>query len=206
MINKVDIKIVIITILAFVILGMKLFPGDNGDAKIIKVGGKKYQVVKTIVDTQYVNTNKILYRDGKTIYKEKPIFINLPADIDTLKILKDYYSKVVYNDTLKLDNNLGVITIKDTLYKNSILNRRWETNINKVVVKETNIVTELPKYQLLIGGNGGVTTTNNVFIGPSIMLKTKKDTYINVSVGVGFDKLMVYQVGIHKPLKFKLWP
>jgi hypothetical protein len=185
---------------------MKLFPGNNDDPKTIKVGGKKYQVVKTIVDTQYVKTNKIVYRDGKTIYKEKPIFINLPTDIDTLKILKDYYSKVVYNDTLKLDNNLGVITIKDTLYKNSILNRRWEANINKVVVKQTNIVTELPKYQLLIGGNGGVTTTNNVFIGPSIMLKTKKDTYINVSVGVGFDKLMVYQVGIHKPLKFKLWP
>ena len=63
----------------------------------------------------------------------------------------------------------------------------------------------MPKTQLYIGGVAGVLTIKNGFIGPSIMLKTKKDTYINVNVGFGMDKMMVYQVGIHKPLNFKLW-
>ena len=78
--------------------------------------------------------------------------------------------------------------------------------ISKISIKQTDIVEELPKNQLLIGGTGVVLNINNAYIGPSLMLKTKKDTYINVSVGVGFNKTMVYQVGIHKPIKFKLWP
>ena len=53
MINKVDIKIVIITILAFVILGMKLFPGENDDNKIIKVGGKK--ITETMTDATFAS-------------------------------------------------------------------------------------------------------------------------------------------------------
>jgi len=206
MTKNVDIKIILIFILGFIILGMKIFSGNDGDKKIIKVNGKKYQVVKTIVDTQYVNTTKTVYKQGKTIYKEKPIYINVPSDVDTNQILKDYYSKVFYSDTLKLDENLGTITIKDTIYKNSIQNRQWIAKVNKLSIKQTDIVEELPKNQLLIGGTGGVLTINNAYIGPSLMLKTKKDTYINVSVGVGFNKMMVYQVGVHKPIKFKLWP
>jgi hypothetical protein len=205
MTKNTDIKVIIIFILAFVILGMKLFSSNDGDKKIVKIGGKKYQVVKTIVDTQYVNTTKVVYKEGKTIYKEKPIYVNVPSDVDTTKILKDYYSKVFYSDTLKLDENLGSITIKDTVYMNSIHNRKWVAKINKVTINKTNIVEELPKTQLYIGGVAGVLTIKNGFIGPSIMLKTKKDTYINVNVGFGMDKMMVYQVGIHKPLNFKLW-
>jgi hypothetical protein len=206
MTKTIDIKTIIIFILGFIILGMNLFTSNDGDKKIIKVNGRKYQVVKTIVDTQYVNTTKIVYKQGKTIYKEKPVYVNVPGDVDTSEILKDYYSKVFYSDTLKLDENLGTITVKDTIYKNSIYNRQWTANVNKISIKQTDIVEELPKNQLLIGGTGVVLNINNAYIGPSLMLKTKKDTYINVSVGVGFNKTMVYQVGIHKPIKFKLWP
>jgi len=205
MTKNIDIKVIIIVILSFIILSLKIFSSNNGDKKIIKVGGKNYQVVKTIVDTQYVNVVKTVYKDGKIIYKEKPIYVDIPVDVDTLNILKDYYSKVYYSDTFILDKNLGSITIKDTIYKNSILNRKYVANVNKITIKQTDIVEELPKNQLLIGGSAGILTINNGFIGPSIMLKTKKETYINVNVGVGMDKMMVYQVGVHKPLKFKLW-
>lgn len=205
MTKNIDIKVIIIVILSFIILSLKIFSSNNGDKKIIKVGGKNYQVVKTIVDTQYVNVVKTVYKDGKIIYKEKPIYVDIPVDVDTLNILKDYYSKVFYSDTFILDENLGSISIKDTIYKNSILNRKYVANVNKITIKQTDIVEELPKNQLLIGGSAGILTINNGFIGPSIMLKTKKETYINVNVGVGMDKMMVYQVGVHKPLKFKLW-
>lgn len=206
MTKKIDIKLIIIFIMGFIILGLNLFSNNDGDKKIIKVAGKKYQVVKTIIDTQYVKTTKILYKNGKTIYREKPIYIDIPNDIDTTEIIKDYYSKVFYDDTFILDDNLGVIVVKDTICKNSIYSRKWIANVNKISIKQTDIVEELPKNQLLVGGVSGILSIENGYIGPSIMLKTKKDTYINVSVGAGFNKLMVYQVGIHKPIKFKLWP
>lgn len=205
MTKNIDIKVIIIVILSFIILSLKIFSSNDGDKKIIKVAGKKYQVVKTIIDTQYVKTTKILYKNGKIIYKEKPIYVKVPGDVDTSEIIKNYYSKVFYDDTFILDDNLGFIMVKDTVYKNSIYTRKWVANVNKITIKQTDIVEELPKNQLLIGGSAGILTINNGFIGPSIMLKTKKETYINVNVGVGMDKMMVYQVGVHKPLKFKLW-
>ena len=112
MTKKIDIKLIIIFIMGFIILGLNLFSNNDGDKKIIKVAGKKYQVVKTIIDTQYVKTTKILYKNGKTIYREKPIYIDIPNDIDTTEIIKDYYSKVFYDDTFILDDNLGALWLK----------------------------------------------------------------------------------------------
>ena len=47
-----------------------------------------------------------------TKYKNDTIVINTP--IDTLEILKDYYSKNVYIDEIILDS-LGIVTITDTI-------------------------------------------------------------------------------------------
>ena len=52
----------------------------------------------------------------------------IPTDIDTLSILKDYYSKYFYTDTLDLDS-LGNIVINDTISKNQIIFREINPNI-----------------------------------------------------------------------------
>ena len=53
-----------------------------------------------------------------TEYQSDTVLINAP--IDTLEILKDFYSKNVYVDEIILDS-LGKITITDTITQNIIL-------------------------------------------------------------------------------------
>src|SRR6056300_104129 len=48
----------------------------------------------------------------------------IPRDIDTVAILKDYYARYFYTDTLTLDT-LGYVVLNDTITKNSILNRSF---------------------------------------------------------------------------------
>ena len=50
------------------------------------------------------------------------------APIDTLSILKDYYAKYFYTDTIKVDS-LGFIVINDTVTRNLISKRDVQSNI-----------------------------------------------------------------------------
>ena len=52
----------------------------------------------------------------------------IPSDIDTMMILKDYYAKYSYTDTLTLDT-LGFLVLNDTITMNSILSRSFVSNI-----------------------------------------------------------------------------
>ena len=61
-----------------------------------------------------------------TEFKTDTIRINIP--IDTLEILKDYYSKKVYVDKVLLDS-LGTVTITDTITQNYIFSRNVISNI-----------------------------------------------------------------------------
>ena len=203
MINKYKHIIItaIITSLIFVmIFGFKSC-NNNTDGKTVFVNGKPYKLIKHVSDTQYVNVYKSVYRDGETIYKDTTIYVDVPTNVDTNEILKNYYSKVVYSDTLKLDDKLGYVYVKDTIFKNNILNRKWVSSVNKTIIKDSFFLVELPKREFFIGG--GVTFNKTLYIGPSIMFKTKKENIYNVNVGLGLDKSVTYEIGFVKKLKFK---
>ena len=200
-ISYIDLKLVVIIGLIITIFYLRSCDTDNIDTTV-KVDGKKYQVIKHKVDTVYVPTVQTVYKKGDTIYKEKPIYIELPPRIDTLEVVKDYYSKVVYKDTLTLDDGLGYITLTDTLYQNKILGREWNSHVNKVVIKDVTIVKELPKNQIYLGGQLGLNNqTGFTSIGPSVLIKTKKDKIFSVGVGLGLNNKIYYQGGIY----IKLW-
>ena len=203
MINYRNLLIYLIPILIFILFLVHNCSKNNViDGNVVTVNGKKYQSIKTIIDTQYITKNQVVYKEGKTIFRDKPIYVEIPSNIDTVKILKDFYSKVVYKDTLKLQDKLGFITINDTIYKNGILNRVWNANIKQLIVNKTEIVKELPKNKISVGGIGGV-VMNKPYIGPSILFSSKKDVVYGVSIGFGFNNLNIYQVSIHKTLNFK---
>lgn len=202
-----DLKTLLIVGLIIVILMMRMCDGGNeNDKKIVKIDGKKYEVVKHTLDTVIVPVKQTVYKEGKTIYKEVPIYVQYPPDIkiDTAQILKEFYSKVVYKDTLKLKDSLGFITITDTITKNSILNRLIDANINKTTIKETLIVKELPNNQVYIGGVAGFDKTNIVnFLGPNFILKTKKDKMYSLGVGYGLNNNLSIQAGMYWKISFK---
>lgn len=99
----------------------------------------------TIINVKYDTTWKIKI-EKTPVYTPGPIKI-LPGDthylpVDTLAILKDYYKKVYYNDTLFIDS-FGYIVYHDLVTENKIAKRQKELNykipvLTKTIEKEIN--------------------------------------------------------------------
>jgi hypothetical protein len=197
--NKIDFKTITIIILIIVILLLRMCQPHNDDTgKHIKVDGKTYQVLKHTVDTIYVPVTKTVFKKGETIFKEKTIYVNIPNKIDTLSIIKNYYSQNIYKDTLKMGDSLGYVSIVDTIFNNKIESRTWDSHINKMVIKETTIVKDLPKIRLYLGGN--ISITDKYFIHtliPTILIKTKKEKIYSIGVGIDTKRNIYYQGGFY---------
>ncbi len=204
--RKIDFKSMIIIVLVIILLLTKMcsFDGNKPKSNTIKVDGKKYTLVKHIVDTTYKTINKIVYKPGNVIYKVKPIYVEIPQDVDTLSILKDYYAKYEYIDTLKLTDSLGYITITDTIFKNKILDRVYNSHVNKITITDTKYILEPPKRELFLGGVLGFDKVDIInYAAPTIMLKDKKDKIYSIGVGYNSNKTISIQGGLYWKLKFK---
>ena len=204
--EKIDLKTLLIFVLLIVILFMRMCQGPSSqkDPKVIKIDGKKYTVVKHEVDTIIQKVEKTVYKDGKTIYVERPIYVNVPPNVDTNYILRNYYSKLVYIDTLKVNDTMGYIVVKDTIFKNKILNRVWDSYLNKFTVREILYVEQLPKVQVFLGGNIGFDNVNIInYAGPTVLVKDKKDKLYSLGVGYSGNKAISVQGGMYWKIKLK---
>lgn len=153
--------------------------------KIISVDGKKYELVKHTIDTVEVIKTKVVTKRGRNIYHERIKEVRIPAKIDTLAVIRAYYSKNIYKDTLYLPDNLGTVSLIDTISKNRIQGRTFSAKVKQRIVTETTIVKELPRTQLYYGISGGFNKTDilsNVAAG--FLLKTKSDQIYQLGIGV----------------------
>jgi len=206
LLKKLDFKTLLILGLVVVVILMRIFDGKPEPKKgdIVKVDGKKYEVLKHDIDTEYVKVTQTVVKQGKDIVHDVPVYVNVPVNVDTNAILKDYYAKYCVKDTLRLIDSLGWVSIKDTVFKNKIVNRVWNSNIHKMIVKETLIVKELPKNQVYFGGVMGFDKANIInFAGPSAMLKTKTDKVYTLGVGYSNAKTIAVQGGMYWKIKLK---
>lgn len=78
-----------------------------------------------------------------------PIVIRttIPVDVDTAGIIRDYYNRLVYDDTLQLPNNIGYVSTRDTIFNNRIAGRTYDYNITIPKIKYNN--------ELMISGDIG---------------------------------------------------
>ena len=109
----------------------------------------------------------------------------IPSDIDTMLILKDYYAKYSYTDTLTLDT-LGFLVLNDTITMNSILSRSFVSNIK---IPTTTITKEiyLNKREFYWGlGLQGQTDQLN-YLGGELMYKNKQKNMLGLGLGVNQD-------------------
>jgi hypothetical protein len=162
-------------------------PGGVMPGKTIRIEGKKYEVIKHDIDTIDIVKTKIVTKKGEDIYHETIVEkeVIIPAVIDTLALLKDYYSKVLYKDVLVLPDSLGTVDVTDTISQNKILGRTFNANVKQRVIKETTIVKELPKTKVFFGVEGGFNKPDFVsHVGMGLLLNTKKDKIYNLGVGV----------------------
>lgn len=148
---------------------------------VLNINGKKYEVIKHEIDTFYETKTETKYKQGKDIVHEVEVIKEIPANVDTASILKDYYSRVFYSDTFKLKDTLGYITINDTISKNRVVARKYHSNINVPIIKETLYLKEL-NNTLFVGPS--LQLGGNVSLGGDLHLKTKKDMLFGFGMGV----------------------
>jgi hypothetical protein len=171
-------------IIAFLLI--LLFRSECGKPKVkdvIKVNGQKVKVIEHTIDTQYVPV-KVKGRTD-TLIEDTTIYVEVPVmDTNAMrKYLEDYYTKKVFNDTFRI--NYGKIYVQDTVQMNKIIGRTFGADLLVPVVKEYLTVEKLPKTELYLGVRTDWQKNGTfVGIGPSLLLKTKRQRIYGVGVNL----------------------
>jgi hypothetical protein len=179
-------NIVIAALIIFVLLEW-FNPGGVMPGKKVFIAGKAYEVIKHEIDTVDIVKTKVVTKKGEDIYHETIVEkeVIIPAVIDTMALLKDYYSKVLYKDVLVLPDSLGTVAVTDTISQNRILGRTFNANVKQRTIKETTIVKELPKTKVFYGLEGGFNKADFVSsVGAGVLINTKKDKIYQLGLGV----------------------
>jgi hypothetical protein len=172
--------IVILTILLFLVI---LNPGGhlpNRNIEVLRIDSIPF----TVHDT--------LYMDSLVeVEVEVPIEIEVPREVivtqsvDTSEILKIFYVKNIKKDVLTLPNNVGTLTLIDTISQNKIVGRYFESKIKKQIVKDTLRLPEEKKNKVYFGVNTQVDRPNLINgLGMGLLYQTKEDKIFKVGVGV----------------------
>ena len=155
----------------------------NGDKKpIIK------EVIKEIPSEVVHDTipeEVLVYVEGEDIYHDTIIYVPTLIQVDTAEILKSFYTKNTFLDTLKLNNNQGFVYLSDSVSQNNIISRKWSANIKPKIVREQ--LPEPPKVrnQVYFGLNGTWTEKDWMnSVGTSVLLKTKDEKIFQLGIGV----------------------
>ena len=160
---------------------------SNGVGKTMLVDGKKYEVIKEIHDTTEVTKVKTLWKKGQDIFHETILHdtaVKL-VNVDTAALLRDYFAKNIYKDTLRLPDSLGFVFLIDTITKNKIEGRKFTANVKQRVITNTTIVKELPKTKVFYGIEGGFNKADFISsVGMGLLINTKSDRIFNLGLGV----------------------
>ena len=182
-----NLKNIAIAVLVIIVLLEYFNPGGKMPGRTVRIDGKKYEVIKHDIDTFEVVKTKVVTKKGSDIYHETIVEkeVVIPAIVDTAALLKDFFAKNVYKDTLRLPDSLGIVAVTDTITQNKILGRTFNASVKQREIKETLIVKELPKTQVYYGFNGGFNKADVVSnIGAGVIIKTKKDKIYQLGAGV----------------------
>lgn len=212
---NIDFKwvIIIVLVLFFGVRELSRSKEDSKTSEIVKIDGEKYEVIKRIVDTVYINREIIKEIKGETIYKDTTIYVEvskyIEIEIDTTEILKAYFAKNVYKDTLILEDSISTIAIVDTISRNKILHRTWTSNISEPIIKTDVYLKDSDKISFYYGLYGGLDKKNVVSsIGGGFILKTKKDKLYQLNLGIinnGLNNNIQPYIGVgaYWKIKFK---
>ena len=117
------------------------------------------------------------------------------APIDTVSILKDYYAKYFYTDTIKIDT-LGTIIVNDTVTRNLISMRDVQSNI---FIPTTTITNTVYLYKREFYGGVSVGSTNQAVqnINAELLYINKKRQSYGFGVGLNPQWQPVYTVRMY---------
>lgn len=181
------------TLLIVVLVAIILFTRSCSGGKT-SVEPKIITKVETRWDT--VNIVKEVYIPKwktKIITQVDSILINTP--VDTLEVLKDYYAKNVFVDEIKLDS-LGIITITDTIYKNTIWRRAIESNI---LIPTTTVTEKIYiNNREFYWGLNLIGKSNQIdYLGGGILYKSKRKNIYGLGIGVNENFQPILSIGYY---------
>jgi hypothetical protein len=185
--NLLNLKNIAIALLIVVVVFQQCGGSKKGTGEIVKVDGKKYELIKHEIDTVEVVKTKVVTKKGEDIYHETIVEkeVIIPTIVDTAALLKDFFAKNIYKDTLNLPDSLGIVSLIDTITQNKILGRTFNASVKQRTIKETTIVKELPKTKLFYGFEGGFNKADVVsHLGFGVLVNTKKDKMFHLGLGV----------------------
>ncbi len=200
---KLDIKTIIIVGLIIFLLLRGCGDTSNGTKEIVKVDGKKYELVDKTIDTVFVEKRvEVPKYVPKYVDRVVEKVVKIPVDVDSLQIIKDYFSKFVTTDTLSLtyefapeitidsigtkpNPTLGFGVVTDTITQNKVISRNVVWNFEVPTIYNTTIVKDLPKTQVYYGFNIAG-NKQDIFSTASggLILKTKTDKLYQLNLGV----------------------
>ena len=138
-------------------------------------------ITKTITKWDTVSVVKTEYVP-KWRTRIETIHDTIPSNIDTVAILKDYYAKYFYTDTIQLDT-LGSIVINDTITKNLISFRDVQSDIFIPTTTITNTVY-INNREFFGGISVGATNQAVQNINGEILYVDKKRNAYGFGVGL----------------------
>lgn len=203
---KLDLKILAILVLIGVVVFQQCGGDNDKPGETINIDGKQYEIIKHEIDTVEVEKVQTIYKKGEDIYHESIRTVEIPAGpIDTLLILKDFYAKNIYKDTIRLDDSLGTIVLIDTITQNTLKGRYVKSKIVQRTINDKLIVKDPPKTQVYYGPMIGFDRVNFInTVGGGVILKTKKDKIYQISAGVNGPTITPFvQGGLFWKIKLK---
>jgi hypothetical protein len=202
---------ILILLLVGIILFLRGCGSDYGDKEIVEIDGEKFELLEQKTDTVFVEKEvKVTKYVPKYITKEVIKEVEIPVDIDSLAVIKDYYAKYVVKDTLNLtydfpevvtdslgnkpSGDLGFGILTDVISQNAIESREIDWFFKIPTVYNTTIVKELPKNEFYIGFGTGIDQTNGLNnLSGNVLFKTKKLNIYGLNLGLS------NQLGEYKP-------
>jgi len=202
---------ILILLLFGIILFLRGCGDDTGDKTIVDVDGEQYELLESKTDTIYVEKEvKVTKYVPKYITKEVIKEVEIPVDVDSLAIIKDYFAKITVKDTLSLaydfpdvvtdslgnkpSGDLGFGILTDIISQNRIESREIDWYFKIPTVYNTTIVKELPKNEFYIGFGTGIDQTNGLNnLSGNVLFKTKKLNIYGLNLGLS------NQLGEYKP-------
>ena len=148
--------------------------------------------VVTHWDTIKVETTKYVPKIVEKVVVDIDTF---STPIDTVSVLKDYYAKYFYTDTIQIDT-LGSIIINDTITRNLISMRDVQSNI---FIPTTTITNTVYLYKREFFGGISVGATNQAvqnINGELLYVNKKRDAY-GFGIGLNPDFQPVYTVRMY---------
>ena len=116
---------------------------------------------------------------------EKIVEVQITQPVDTMEILKVFYSKNIQKNVLNLPNNVGTITLTDTISQNKVVGRSFDSKIKKQIVRDTLRLPEEKKNKVYFGLNTQVNNPNLVnALGVGFLYQTKEDKIFKIGIGV----------------------